>query len=428
MEGSDLVKDVTCAAAYDFESSLADAVTDASFGVAPQHRASRPLKVAAYDFGIKTNILRRLAAHGCTVRVFPASAPASELLAWEPDGVFLSNGPGDPAAVGYAIDNVRALVASNTPMFGICLGHQLMGLALGAKTFKLKFGHRGANHPVKDLQSGVIEITSQNHGFAVDPDSLPPSTKVTHLNLYDGTIEGLRHADKPIFSVQYHPEASPGAARCGLSVPPVCRRNGKAVTMPKRTDIHRVLVIGSGPIVIGQACEFDYSGTQAVKALRSEGLEVVLVNSNPATIMTDPELADRTYVEPLTPDALEKIIARERPDAILPTVGGQTALNLAVQLDELGILKKYDVELIGAQIPAIKVAEDRLLFKNAMKEIGVEVPRSGVAKTLEEALAFGRGYGLPVHHPPLVHDGRRRRRHRLQPRGVQGDLPAAASA
>ena len=166
--------------------------------------------------------------------------------------------------------------------------------------------------------------------------------------------------------------------------------------MPKRTDIKKVLVIGSGPIVIGQACEFDYSGTQAIKALRSEGLEIILVNSNPATIMTDPELSDRTYVEPLTPEALEQIIERERPDAILPTVGGQTALNLAVQLDELGILKKYNVELIGAQIPAIKVAEDRLLFRDAMKEIGVAVPDSGVAKSLEEALAMVGQTGFPA--------------------------------
>src|SRR5687768_1107513 len=166
--------------------------------------------------------------------------------------------------------------------------------------------------------------------------------------------------------------------------------------MPKRTDIKRVLVIGSGPIVIGQAAEFDYSGTQAVKALRAEGLEVVLVNSNPATIMTDPELADKTYVEPLTPEAVEKIIERERPDALLPTVGGQTALNLAVQLDELGVLKKYGVELIGAQIPAIKVAEDRLLFRDAMKEIGVVVPESGVAKTLAEALAIVEQTGFPA--------------------------------
>ena len=166
--------------------------------------------------------------------------------------------------------------------------------------------------------------------------------------------------------------------------------------MPKRTDIHRVLVIGSGPIVIGQACEFDYSGTQALKALRSEGIEVVLVNSNPATIMTDPELADRTYVEPLTPEALERIIAAERPDAVLPTVGGQTALNLAVQLDELGILARYGVDLIGAQIPAIKVAEDRLLFKNAMKEIGIDMPKSAVVKSMDEALATVADTGFPA--------------------------------
>jgi carbamoyl-phosphate synthase small subunit len=210
MEGSDLVKDVTTAEAYDFETSLADAVTDASFGVPPLRRAKRPLRVAAYDFGIKTNILRRLAAHNCQVRVFPASTPAADVLAWKPDGIFLSNGPGDPAAVTYAVDSIKELARGTTPMFGICLGHQLMGLALGARTYKLKFGHRGGNHPVKQLATGAIEITSQNHGFAVDPDSLPATTRVTHLNLYDGTIEGLRHVDKPIFSVQYHPEASPG--------------------------------------------------------------------------------------------------------------------------------------------------------------------------------------------------------------------------
>jgi carbamoyl-phosphate synthase large subunit len=166
--------------------------------------------------------------------------------------------------------------------------------------------------------------------------------------------------------------------------------------MPKRTDLKRILVIGSGPIVIGQACEFDYSGTQACKALRSEGLEVILVNSNPATIMTDPEMADRTYVEPLTPDLVTSIIEKERPDAVLPTVGGQTALNLAVALAERGVLEKYNVTLIGAQIDAIKVAEDRLLFRNAMGEIGVEVPRSGVAKSLEEALTMVEETGFPA--------------------------------
>jgi carbamoyl-phosphate synthase large subunit len=166
--------------------------------------------------------------------------------------------------------------------------------------------------------------------------------------------------------------------------------------MPKRTDLKRVLVIGSGPIVIGQACEFDYSGTQACKALRAEGLEVVLVNSNPATIMTDPEIADRTYVEPLTPEMAEAIIEKERPDAVLPTVGGQTALNLAVALADRGILEKYGVKLIGASVESIKVGEDRLLFRNAMAEIGVEVPDSGVAKSLEEALAIVDKVGFPA--------------------------------
>ena len=211
MEGADLVKEVSCATAYDFASSLADTVAEATFGIAPLKRARRQLRVAAYDYGIKTNILRRLAAHGCDIRVFPASVPASDILASDPDGIFLSNGPGDPAAVTYAVDNVRTLVENaDRPIFGICLGHQLLGLALGAETYKLKFGHRGANHPVKQLDNSKIEITSQNHGFAVDPDTLPDHARVTHLNLYDGTVEGLRHIGKPIYSVQYHPEASPG--------------------------------------------------------------------------------------------------------------------------------------------------------------------------------------------------------------------------
>src|SRR5687768_5926192 len=166
--------------------------------------------------------------------------------------------------------------------------------------------------------------------------------------------------------------------------------------MPRRTDIKRVLVIGSGPIVIGQACEFDYSGTQACKALRAEGLEVVLVNSNPARIMTDPEIADRTYVEPLTVEMLDAVIARERPDAVLPTVGGQTALNLAVQLGERGILAKYNVELIGASLEAIKVAEDRLLFRDAMTEIGVATPNSRYVKSMAEAFAAIEPIGFPI--------------------------------
>jgi carbamoyl-phosphate synthase small subunit len=205
MEGSDLVRGVTSPAAFDWPAEDPD-----EFGVTPEKRAKRRLKIAAYDFGMKWNILRRLSAHGCDVRVYPAMTPAADLLATRPDGVFLSNGPGDPAPLAYAIENAKTLVAANVPVFGICLGHQVLGLAMGGNTFKLKFGHRGANHPVKKLATGKVEITSQNHGFAVDPNSLPDDVEVTHLNLYDGTVEGLRHKTRPVFCVQYHPEASPG--------------------------------------------------------------------------------------------------------------------------------------------------------------------------------------------------------------------------
>jgi len=223
MEGRDLVRAVTCDAPFSYGASAdapvpgdAGIATDREFqlpagsgraGVATAGR--RPL-VAAYDFGMKWNILRRLAGHGCALRVFPATTPASEVLASGPDGVFLSNGPGDPAALPYVVASVRTLVEAGLPLFGICLGHQVLALALGGRTFKLKFGHRGGNHPVKDLHSGRVEITSQNHGFAVEPGSLPAGVEVTHTSLYDGTVEGLRLAGAPVFSVQYHPEASPG--------------------------------------------------------------------------------------------------------------------------------------------------------------------------------------------------------------------------
>jgi carbamoyl-phosphate synthase small subunit len=208
MEGSDLVLGVTCERAFDW--APATPLQEDEFAPPIQRKARRNLRVAAYDYGMKWNILRRFTAYGCDVRVFPATAPASELIAAGPDGVFLSNGPGDPAVLSYAIANARTLMDSDVPVFGICLGHQVLSLAMGGDTYKLKFGHRGGNHPVKDLATGKVEITSQNHGFAVDPASLPPDVRVTHVNLYDGTVEGLRHETKPVFCVQYHPEASPG--------------------------------------------------------------------------------------------------------------------------------------------------------------------------------------------------------------------------
>ncbi|MDR2431279.1 MAG: glutamine-hydrolyzing carbamoyl-phosphate synthase small subunit [Candidatus Margulisbacteria bacterium] len=180
------------------------------------YSAKQKYQVVAYDFGCKQSILRLLTAAGCGVTVVPAATPAEETLALKPDGIFLSNGPGDPAAVTYAIENTRKLIASGAPVFGICLGHQIIALALGAQTFKLKYGHRGGNQPVLDLTTGKVEITAQNHGFAVDPGSLKAlPVDITHLNLNDQTVEGLAHKTKPVFCVQYHPEASPGPHDAG---------------------------------------------------------------------------------------------------------------------------------------------------------------------------------------------------------------------
>lgn len=206
MVGWDLAKKVTTSEPYHWNS-----VDTTPFALTPlRTMPTKRWKVAVYDYGVKYNILRRLASYGCDLTVFPASYPAEEIIAQKFDGVFLSNGPGDPAAVKYGIKNIRELLGKK-PIFGICLGHQLLALALGGRTYKLKFGHRGANHPVKNLLTNTIEITSQNHGFAVDPDSLDPaSVEITHLNLNDYTNEGLRHKTLPVFSVQYHPEASPG--------------------------------------------------------------------------------------------------------------------------------------------------------------------------------------------------------------------------
>ena len=232
MEGADLVKDVTCDRAFAWrDRAAANGEADAlEFGIAPERRARRRLTVAAYDFGVKWNILRRLDTYGCDVQVFPASAPAADLLAINPDGVFLSNGPGDPAALDYAITNVKALVESERPMFGICLGHQILGLAVGGDTFKLKFGHRGANHPVKDLRSGKVEITSQNHGFAVDPQSLPGADR-NHarepVRRHRGRLPPQGQAD---LLGAVPPRGVAGAARRRLSLPAVPRLDGAAVS------------------------------------------------------------------------------------------------------------------------------------------------------------------------------------------------------
>ncbi|MGE0558916.1 MAG: glutamine-hydrolyzing carbamoyl-phosphate synthase small subunit [Burkholderiales bacterium] len=202
--GMDLAKVVSCAKPYETDESVW------RLGAGYGKRTDAKFHVVAYDFGIKRNILRMLAARGCRLTVVPAQTPAAEVLKFGPDGVFLSNGPGDPEPCDYAIRAIRELLAAGMPMFGICLGHQLLGLACGAKTLKMKFGHHGANHPVQDLDSKRVMITSQNHGFAVDAATLPANAKVTHVSLFDGSLQGFALTDKPAFCFQGHPEASPG--------------------------------------------------------------------------------------------------------------------------------------------------------------------------------------------------------------------------
>jgi carbamoyl-phosphate synthase large subunit len=362
------------------------------------------LTVAVVDYGVKWNILRSLRQRGCRVVVLPHTATWANVRAAGADALLLANGPGDPAALDGPVELCREAIGQ-IPLFGICLGHQVLGRAVGATTSRLPFGHHGANHPVKDLGTGTVHITSQNHEFQVDAASLPDGDlRISHVNLNDGSVEGLAHRSLPVFSVQYHPEGCPGPtdnqhlfdrfvemARAGR---PLVRAVGGAA--PGMGKPRKVLIIGSGPIVIGQAAEFDYAGTQACKALREEGVETVLVNSNPATIMTDEDVADRVYIEPLTVEAVEKVIERERPDAVLPTLGGQTGLNLAMELHRAGVLARHGVRFLGADAEVIRRAEDREAFKQLLTDIGEPVPPSRVCESPEAARAFAAEIGLPL--------------------------------
>jgi carbamoyl-phosphate synthase large subunit len=360
------------------------------------------LRVVVVDYGVKRNILRSLRARGVVVDVLPYDSDLDMILARSPDAVLLSNGPGDPSQLQSAVATTRQLIG-RVPVLGICLGHQLLGQAAGARTRRLPFGHHGGNHPVLDLRTGRVTMTSQNHEFEVDAESLPASSgfRVSHRNLHDGSVEGLVHDHLPVRSVQFHPEGGPGPQDnqvifdefldlvLGREPEPI------KVRQPARRPAS-VLVIGSGPIVIGQAAEFDYAGTQACKALREEGVRTILVNSNPATIMTDEGIADRVYIEPLTVEAVAAIIERERPDGLLPTLGGQTGLNLAVALADAGVLERCEVRVLGTPLDAIREAEDREAFKSVLLRIGEPVPDSRTVTTVEAAQEFAASIGFPL--------------------------------
>src|SRR6202140_410990 len=349
------------------------------------------LRLVVVDYGVKRNILRSLRARGVEVEGLPHDSDLETILGRRPDAVVLSNGPGDPSQLQPAVEMTRQLI-KRLPVLGICLGHQLVGQAAGARTSRLRFGHHGGNHPVLDLRTGRVSMTAQNHEFEVDGDSLPASSgfPVSHRNLHDGSVEGLVHDHLPVRTVQYHPEGAPGPQDNQVIFDEfldlIAGRQAAPITVfePVRRPTS-VLVIGSGPIVIGQAAEFDYAGTQACKALREEGVRTILVNSNPATIMTDQEVADRVYIEPLTATTLEAVIARERPDGVLATLGGQTALNLAVELEQRGVLDRFGVRVLGTSLAAIRQAEDRAAFKRLLAEIGEPVPASRAVSSTADA-------------------------------------------
>jgi carbamoyl-phosphate synthase/aspartate carbamoyltransferase len=374
---------------------------------------NQPLRVLAVDVGIKYNQIRCFTNRGVHVRVVPWDHDFLAESDNDFDGLFISNGPGDPTMVQPTIEHLRQFLTRTTakPVFGICLGHQLLALAAGAKTSKMKYGNRGQNIPCTDLHSGRCYITSQNHGFQVDVDTLPPNWKPLFKNANDGSNEGIYCTDKPFFSVQFHPESTPGPRDTEFLFDLFIQNIEDCITTQRhipislpgridgpipntRVDVSKVLVLGSGGLSIGQAGEFDYSGSQALKALKEEGIYTILVNPNIATIATSKGLADKVYFLPVTPDYVRKIIKYEKPDGIYVTFGGQTALNVGIKLkDEFEAL---GVRVLGTPIQTIIDTEDRQRFADAMLQIGERCAESAPATTVDDAVAAAEKIGYPV--------------------------------
>jgi carbamoyl-phosphate synthase large subunit len=388
------------------------------------HRAgSNP--IVLINYGVKKSIITELLSLNFPLVSLPFDTAAEDILKLDPRLIFLSNGPGDPRNYIFQINVVKKLLSKEIPVRAICLGHQLIARALEIEVIKLPFGQRGANHPVIDHLTNRISITSQNHGYAIDTDSFNQKKEtallkrklfVQHTSLFDYSIEGIASTDHFLKSVQFHPEASPGpvdAADFFLEIRDFLSKTSPALIdttklypfhklttrLKKKTPYKKILLIGSGPIKIGQASEFDYSGTQALKALKEEGIEVVLLNSNPATIMTDPEMCTRTYIEPITKETIKKIIHIEKVDAVLSTMGGQTALNHCVELEEESFLKNNGVTLLGANVDTIKKTEDRALFALELKKLGYQAGKRFIAENATEAIRLATD---TVHFPLII--------------------------
>ena len=388
--------------------------------------------ILVVDLGIKQHMIRCLVKLDMIVKVVPWNydfttrngglvvdegmdggvSVGKEGDAVEWDGLFLSNGPGDPThpECQLVVKRLREVLSWQRPrpIFAICLGHQLLALAAGGKTMKMKFGHRSMNQPCLDTRTGRCYITSQNHGYCVDAKSLPKEWRELFINVNDSTNEGLIHQKYPYFSVQFHPEARGGPPDTGflfkmfreqIQEPQyqrvVVRKVHHSIGLPV---YRRVLLLGSGGLSIGQAGEFDYSGSQAIKALKEEGLEVVLINPNIATVQTtqQPGWADRVEYAPLDAKSVEKVICETHPDGILGTFGGQSALSVVVELEHLGVLEREGVRVMGTPISTIEATEDRGIFAERMKEINQPVAQSEAVESVEDAVRVANKIGYPV--------------------------------
>ncbi|XP_060784979.1 carbamoyl-phosphate synthase [ammonia], mitochondrial [Neoarius graeffei] len=369
-----------------------------------------PVKVVAVDCGIKHNIIRLLVKCGAEVHLVPWD---QELMSLEYDGLFISNGPGDPALARTLIQNVRKVLESDRPepVFGICMGNQIMALAAGAQSYKLPMGNRGQNQPVLNVRTGQAFITAQNHGYGIDSKSLPLGWSPLFINANDETNEGIMHNTKPIFTAQFHPEAKGGPTDTEylfdafLSLIKKGENSSIVSVMPKkpavpaRVQVSKVLVLGSGGLSIGQAGEFDYSGSQAVKAMKEENLKTVLMNPNIASVQTNDvgtKQADTVYFLPITPQFVTEVIKAERPDGILLSMGGQTALNCGVALFQIGVLQQYGVKVLGTPVESIIATEDRQLFADKLKEIDERIAPSVAVESVADALKAADEIGYPV--------------------------------
>ena len=366
-------------------------------------------KVVLVDCGVKANILRCLIRRGVEVIRVPWDYNFNQL---DFDGLFLANGPGDPEQCGNTVEHIREFLNNKKvrPCMGICLGNQLLARAVGAKTYKLKYGHRSHNQPVQKVGSTQCFITSQNHGYAVDDSTLPNDWEPLFINMNDGSNEGIRHKTMPWFSAQFHPEACSGPTDTewmfdefiGCLGDLSFSRLGKVTDVPKPLNDQstkrpkKVLLLGSGALKIGQAGEFDYSGAQALKALREESVETVLINPNIATVQTSKGIADKVYFLPVQPDMVERVIAKERPDGILLSFGGQTALNCGVELYKKGVLDKHGVKVLGTPVQAIIDTEDRDLFVKRLDEIDVKTIKSEACSSIKEVQRAAHELGFPV--------------------------------